>query len=339
MPEIPSMMRASVLRAARDLVIEQRPTPSAAAGEVLVRVEAVGVCGSDVHYYQHGRVGDFVVDAPLVLGHEAAGTVVDVGDGVADSLVGSRVSIEPGVPCRHCRACRSGAYNLCPDVQFFATPPVDGAFAEFVAVPSDFVTALPDTVSTAAGALLEPLSVAYWACRKANVRPGERLLVTGAGPVGLLVLQVARALGCTNVAVSDVAQQRLDTAAALGATSTHLAGTDPLPSADMLIECSGAAPAVAGGIGAVGAGGRAVLVGMGADEAVLPVSRIQRYEISVTGTFRYASTWPAALDLAASGAVELDALVTSRHALADAQSALELNPASGHIKAIVEPHR
>lgn len=339
MTEQPSTMRASVLRAARDLVIEERPTPRPSAGEVLVRVEAVGVCGSDVHYYRHGRVGDFVVDAPLVLGHEAAGTVVDAGAGVPDSLVGSRVSIEPGVPCGHCRQCRSGTYNLCPEVQFFATPPVDGAFAEFVVVPADFVTVLPDHVSTAAGALLEPLSVAYWACRKAAVKPGERLLITGAGPVGLLVLQVARALGCTEVAVSDVAQQRLDTARSLGAASTHLAGVDPLPSADMLIECSGAAAAVAGGIVALGAGGRAVLVGMGADEAMLPVSHIQRYEITVTGTFRYASTWPAALDLAASGAIELDALVTSRHGLADAQAALELDPASGHIKAIVEPHR
>jgi L-iditol 2-dehydrogenase len=335
----PSTMRASVLRAAGDIVIEEREVPTPAPDDVLVRVEAVGVCGSDVHYYRHGRVGEFIVEKPLVLGHEAAGTVVEVGAAAPAELLGARVSIEPGIPCRACEQCRRGSYNLCPDVRFFATPPIDGAFVEYVAVPADFVSPLPDSVSTVAGALLEPLSVAYWACRKAGVGPGMRVLVTGAGPVGLLTLQVARALGCGDITVSDISEERLATAVSLGAARVHRADDGALTEADVLIECSGAPSAVQAGIRALGAAGRAVLVGMGADEVTIPASHLQRHEITVTGTFRYASTWPAALDLAASGAVTLDALATSAHPLADVATALDLNPGGGHIKAIVEPHR
>ncbi len=184
-------MKAAVLLGAGEIRIEERERPRPGPREVLVQVTAVGVCGSDVHYYEHGRIGPFIVEKPLVLGHESAGRVVELGEGASKHAVGDRVTLEPGVPCGRCRECRAGRYNLCPDVVFFATPPIDGAFAEFVAIHEDFAFALPDSLSDEEGALMEPLSVGVWACQKAGVSAGDRVLVTGAGPIGPLEMQCA----------------------------------------------------------------------------------------------------------------------------------------------------
>jgi L-iditol 2-dehydrogenase len=307
---------------------------------VLVQVAAVGVCGSDVHYFEHGRIGDFVVEAPLVLGHEAAGRVVELGADVTRHAVGDRVALEPGVPCGACRECRAGRYNLCGDVRFFATPPVDGAFAEFVAIHEDFAFALPDGVSDEAGALMEPLSVAVWACQKASVRAGDRVLVTGAGPIGLLVLQTALAHGATEVTVTDVNPHRLATAERLGATRTlRPADDDEPPEADALIECSGHPQAVRTGLEALRPAGTAVLVGMGPEpEGVVPLALLQRRELHLTGTFRYASTYPAAIALAAAGRVDVEALITGRFALDDTEAALRAGRADPRaVKVMVRP--
>lgn len=338
---VPQTMRASVLHAVRDVAVEERPVPAPGPDEVLVQVASVGVCGSDVHYYRHGRIGDHVVRSPLVLGHEAGGRIVAVGEDVAASRIGERVSIEPGVPCRHCVYCRRGAYNLCPDVRFFATPPVDGAFCEYVAVASDFVYAVPDSLSDDAAALLEPLSVGVWANRKAGVGVGSGVLVAGAGPVGLLVAQVARALGAREVVVSDVDVHRRGLATELGAARTldpaHGTPAEQGVDVDAFIDCSGAAAAVAAGFGAVRRAGAVVLVGMGSHEMTLPVSLIQNRELVVTGTFRYANTWPEAISLAASGAVDLDRLVTGHVDLDHAEDALAPDPADRHVKVVVRP--
>ena len=192
-----------------EIEIEERPVPEPGPGQVLVEVSAVGVCGSDVHWFTEGRIGELVVDGPLVLGHEAAGVVRALGPGASRLSPGQRVALEPGVPCRRCRACRSGHYNLCPDIRFFATPPVDGAFARYVVHDEDFAHPLPDHVSDDAGALLEPLSVAIWATWKAGISVGDRVLVTGAGPIGLLVTAVAKAAGAVEVVVSDTQPARL----------------------------------------------------------------------------------------------------------------------------------
>ena len=332
-------MRVAVLNRPHELVVEERPAPRPGPGQVLVRVRSVGVCGSDTHYFEHGRIGRFVVEQPLVLGHEASGEVVEVGPGVTRVGPGRRVSIEPGVPDLTCPQCLAGRYNLCPRMSFFATPPVDGAFAELVVVHEAFAHPVPDTMSDDAAALLEPLSVGIWACRKAGVGAGSRVLVTGAGPIGLVTVQTALAFGATEVVVSDVNPHRLALAAELGATRTVAGDVGSLdPSFDALVECSGHPSAVADGIRALAPAGRAVLVGMGGDEVAVPLSVIQERELVVTGVFRYANTWPTAIALVAAGRVDLDRLVTGVFRLDQAGEALLAgrdDPAS--VKAVVRP--
>src|ERR687890_901730 len=335
-------MRVSVLNGPGDVAVVDRPVPRPGPAEVLVRVASVGVCGSDTHYYEHGRIGSYVVEQPLVLGHEASGVVTEVGEGVPADRVGQRVSIEPGVPDLTCEQCLAGRYNLCPDMRFFATPPIDGAFAEYVVVHEAFAHPVPDDISDDAAALLEPLSVGVWACRKGWVGPGSRVLVTGAGPIGLVAVQVARAFGATEVVVSDVNPARLALARDLGATEVVDARTARLSDLprppEVLLECSGHPAATADAIRALDRAGRAVLVGMGGDELPLPLSVVQERELEVTGTFRYANTWPTAIALVAAGRVDLDRLVTGTYPLAEAEGALTAgrqDPQS--VKVVVHP--
>ena len=320
--------RAAVLHGVGDLRIEELARPEPGPHEVLVHIRSVGVCGSDVHYYEHGRIGDFVVKAPLVLGHESSGVVVGRGAGATRHEIGQRVALEPGVPCGVCRECRAGRYNLCPDVRFFATPPIDGAFATYVTINEQYAYALPDSVSDDAGALLEPLSVGVWANRKAGTTIGSRVLVTGAGPIGILTALVAKAAGAAHVMIVDVNADRLRQSSELGIDEAidgrnrpDLAARQP----DVLLECTGVTPVVRSGILALAPAGRAVLVGMGAQaEQSLPVAAIQARELTVTGTFRYANTYPEAIALAASGRIPLDALVGARLPLEKAEAALRM---------------
>jgi len=335
-------MRAAVLRGPKDVVLEERPEPTPGPGEVLVRVRSVGVCGSDTHYYDHGRIGRFVVDDPLVLGHEASGEITALGPGVTSRQVGERVSIEPGVPDLTCAQCLAGRYNLCPDMRFFATPPIDGAFAEYVVVHAAFAHPVSDSIGDDAAALLEPLSVGVWACRKGRVSAGSRVLVTGAGPIGLVCVQTAVAFGATEVVVSDVNPARLALARDLGATTTIDARTSSVADLDrapeILLECSGFPPAIGAAIRALDRAGRAVLVGMGGDEIPLPLSVVQERELELTGTFRYANTWPTAIALVQAGRVDLDRLVTGSFRLDQAEQALTASRDDSHaVKAVVHP--
>lgn len=339
---IPTSISAAVMTDRGTTRVEQRPTPALGSRDVLVEIAAVGVCGSDVHWYLDGHIGDTWVTEPLVLGHEASGRIVAVGDEVDPNRIGERVALEPGVPCRECAQCLAGRYNLCRDVRFFATPPIDGAFATHVAIDAAFAHPVPDSLGDAEAALVEPLAVAVWAARAARIALGDRLLVTGAGPIGLLVTQVARAAGAT-VTVSDVAEHRLTIATELGAAAIHVPGAAPLPDGgfDVLIECSGAAAAITGGLRSLAPAGRAVLVGMSPDpDVAIPLDVMQGRELTLTGTFRYANTYPTAIDLAARGAVDLARLVTSRHGLDDVHAALTRShedPTA--IKAVVTPNR
>ncbi|WP_020668376.1 NAD(P)-dependent alcohol dehydrogenase [Amycolatopsis nigrescens] len=326
--EIPETMKLSVLNGIHDVVNEERPVPAPGPREVLIRVLAVGTCGSDVHYYEHGRIGDHVVRAPLVLGHEPSGVVVARGSEATAHEVGTRVALEPGVPCTACEQCKAGRYNLCPKMRFFGTPPIDGAFCEYVVLREDFAYPVPETLSDEAAALLEPLSVGVWACRKSRVGPGSRVLITGAGPIGLVAAQTARAFGATEVVVTDVNGKRLRVAEELGATGTvdvsarELADSGFEP--DVLLECSGAGAAAGQAIRQVGRAGRVVLVGMGGDEIALPLAHVQNFELELTGTFRYANTWPTAIALAAGREVDLDRLVTHRFGLDEVPQALTI---------------
>jgi L-iditol 2-dehydrogenase len=334
-------MRVSVLDRPGEMVLRERPVPSPAAGHVLVAVRSVGVCGSDVHYFEHGRIGDHVVREPLVLGHEVSGVIVATGHGVDSARIGSRVAVEPGASCGGCAQCKAGRYNLCPDMRFFATPPIDGAFAEYVEVRADLAFDLPDSVSDDAAALLEPLSVGIWATGKAGLTTGSSVLIAGAGPIGLVTAQVARARGATTIVMTDIAPHRLAAARRNGASAALLAtaASDLGADFDAFIDCSGAASAIRTGLRALRPAGVAVLVGMGGDELTLPSGLIQQRELTVTGTFRYANTWPTAIALAASGAVDLDALVTDRYPLAQAAWALTSTTSEGTIKSLIEPWR
>lgn len=335
----------NVLLEAGRLEVRSAPRPTPGPLEVLVEVASVGICGSDVHYYQHGRIGDFVVEQPLVLGHESSGRIVEVGADVPADRVGQRVAVEPGIPCGRCEQCRHGRYNLCPDVRFLATPPIDGAFARYISVHTDFAHAVPDEVSDDEAALLEPVSVGVWSNRRANVGPDDHVLVTGAGPIGLLCAQVARASGAASVSITDVAEERLAFArtveglTVLDGRETDLESLDPKPT--VLLECSGVEPVVGAGLRALAPAGRAILVGMGsASEQTIPVSTIQAHELWVTGCFRYANTYPTALRLVRDGLVDAKSLVSAHFGLAEAEDAL-LAPGRDPsiLKAVVHPGR
>ena len=333
--------RAAILERPRTIRLGERPVPRPGEGEVLVEVAAVGVCGSDVHYYEEGRIGDFVVRAPLVLGHEASGVVVACGPGADRLAPGTLVAIEPGVPCRTCPQCRAGRYNLCPDVRFLATPPVDGAFTRYLVAPQDFCYPVPASMPADAAALVEPLSVAVWACRKAAAGAGDQVLVTGAGPIGLLTALVARASGAVPT-ICDITPDRLERARRLGIGRTadlRQASLGELAGYDAFVECSGARGVAAAGLSALRPAGRAVLVGMSAsDDLTVPLSVLQTRELVITGTFRYANTYPAAIALAASGAVPLGDLVDATFGLDDAEEALQATRRDPSlIKVVVHP--
>lgn len=334
--------RTSVLTGHRTLAWEARDIRDPGPREVRVRVRRIGVCGSDVHYYTHGRIGNFVVEGPLVLGHEVSGVVDAVGEGVTRVKPGDRVALEPGVPCRRCTYCKTGAYNLCPDMTFMATPPVDGALSEYVTWPDDFVFPVPDSVSDDAAALLEPLAVGVWAVRKGDVRPGHSVAVLGAGPIGCTTIMAAKAAGATTIVAVDLEDFRLDLARQVGATHTFNARSgdalafirelgarrDGLPlshgGVDVAFETAGSLPTTRLTIAAPKPGGVAVLVGLPADpEVSLDIVSAASREVTLRGVFRYANCYPAAVELVASGAVNLDALVTHRYSFDQTPEAFE----------------
>ncbi|SFR67396.1 NAD(P)-dependent alcohol dehydrogenase [Halogeometricum limi] len=298
----------------------ERPRPDPAPDEVLVAVKHVGICGSDVHYYEHGRIGDYVVEDPLILGHESAGEVVDVGSAVNGLEPGDEVALEPGVPCGECARCRAGEYNLCPDVEFMATPPDDGAFAEYVAWDADFAYRLPETVSTRAGALCEPLSVALHATRRAEIGLGDSVLVTGAGPIGMLVSEAVRAAGAGSVLVSDVVESKLERAEAYGATATVNAAEESLEDAvaeftdgegvDAVIEASGAPPVLEAATDVVRRGGTVLCIGLSAeDEIPIETNEIVDKELDFRGSFRFRNTYDDAVSLLERGAVDVEKII------------------------------
>ena len=314
-------MKAAVLHGIHDLRLEDRDAPEPAPGEVIVAAKQTGICGSDVHFYLDGRVGAFVITGPVVPGHETAGEVIAVGPGVTTHAIGDRVAIEPGIPCRACGYCKSGRYNLCPDVQFLSAPPLDGTFCEQVAVPADFAHRLPAGLDFEQGAAVEPLAVGVHAVNRSGMRLGDSVVIFGAGPVGLLLLQVARARGAGRVFVIDPVEPRLALASQLGADETiNPAKQDALATveadlggegADVVFEAAGAVAATKATIDFARPGGSIVLIGWpGEREFPFKMEDIIPKEVRLTGVHRYANAYPAAIALLAGGAVDARPIIT-----------------------------
>lgn len=323
---IPSTMLASVLTAPKSIELREVEVPTLQHGQVLVRVTAVGVCGSDTHFYNTGAIGDIVVRGPIVLGHETGGEIVAVGEGVDPVRVGTRVAVEPQTPCRRCAQCKQGSYHLCQDVLFYGAWPVDGSFSEYAVVDDDFAHAIPDSMSDEQAALVEPVSVAVHAARRGGVTIGSRILITGAGPIGVLTAQVAQSMGATEVVISDPIEGRREFALAHGADVALDPASDDLATYhehfDVYIDASGNARAILSALPTIAPGGAAVLVGMGQTQLDIPIAMLQHREITMTGTFRYVNTWPTAIELVATGAVDVAPLVTGRYGLDEVEEAL-----------------
>lgn len=326
-------MKVAVMTDVQQIEMRTRPIPVPLPDEVLVKLEYVGVCGSDIHYYESGGIGATIVEPPLVLGHEAGGTVVEAGDRVTDIKVGDRVALEPGRTCGRCEFCRSGRYNLCPDVVFFATPPIDGVFQEYVAHEARLCFKIPDHMSTLEAALIEPLSIGFHAARQGGARIGMTAVVTGAGCIGLMSMMALKAMGVKRIISVDVMQKRLDKAVELGATHAVNAGSVDAIAAirdltggrgpDLVIETTGSETATADAIRYTQKGGTIVLVGYSASGTLkLPISLAIDKELTFKTVFRYRHIYPIAIDAVASGQVRLSDVVTNIFSLDEVPRAM-----------------
>ncbi|RYB04660.1 NAD(P)-dependent alcohol dehydrogenase [Lichenibacterium ramalinae] len=327
-------MRALVLERQHELKLRDIDLPlTVGPGDVRIRIHTVGVCGSDVHYYTHGRIGSFVVESPMVLGHEAAGTVVEVGTGVTGLKPGDRVCMEPGVPDLASRASKLGLYNVDPDVVFWATPPVHGVLTPEVVHPAAFTYRLPDGVSFAEGAMVEPFAVGLQAAVKARIQPGDTAVVTGAGPIGIMTALAALAGGCSRVLVSDLMAEKLAIAGRYpGVTPVDIREASLAEAvsaatggwgADVVFEASGAPRAYDGIQALLRPGGCLVLIGMPVEPVRFDVSSIAAKEIRIETVFRYANVFDRALAMIASGKVDLKPLITETFPFDDSVAAFE----------------
>ena len=316
----------------RDFPIEQSETMG--PHDVRIKMHTVGICGSDVHYYTHGGIGQFVVRAPMILGHEASGTVVETGADVTTLKVGDRVCMEPGIPDPNARATRLGLYNIDPAVRFWATPPVHGILRPTVVHPEAFTFKLPDNVSFAEAAMVEPLAVGVHAATKARIKPGDVALVSGAGPIGLVTALSALAGGCARVYVTDMDETKLAIAASLSTAITPLnVKANPLATimaettgwgVEVVFECSGAPRAAAGVFDALAPGGCVVYVGIPVEPFQYDLGKAMVREARTEHIFRYAHVFPRCVSLLSSGAIDVKPLITRSFDFADAVRAFEI---------------
>ncbi|OBT57456.1 hypothetical protein VE04_02295 [Pseudogymnoascus sp. 24MN13] len=313
-----------ILNSTLNVSYEERPIPTLTdPRSVLVAMALTGICGSDLHYWQHGSIGPFVLKSPMCLGHESSGTVAAIGSGVTTLKLGDRVAIEPGTPCRHCEPCLSGHYNLCPDMRFAATPPYDGTLTGFYAAPEDFCYKLPDHSTSQS---------------KPRSPPALLVVVVAAGPVGLLCCAVAKAFGATKVVSVDIQQDRLDFAKGYAATHTFMPqrvaaevnadnlikAADLGEGADCVIDASGAEPSIQSSIHVVRRGGVYVQGGMGKPDITFPIMALCTKEITMRGSFRYGSgDYKLAVQLVASGSLDVKSLVSREVPFKDAEQAFE----------------
>ncbi len=326
-------MKTAVMTRLKYCEIQERPIPQPKDDEVLVKVENVGVCGSDLHYYESGRIGNFIVEYPFVLGHEAGGTVVEVGKNVTKIKVGDRVALEPGKTCGKCEFCKTGRYNLCPDVIFFATPPVDGVFQEYVAHEAELCFKIPENMSTEEAALIEPLAVGMHAAIQGDAHLGQTAVVTGSGCIGLMSLLSLKARGVSKVIVVDIMDKRLEQAKKLGADYVINGKTEDTVARimeitegagfDLGVETAGSQFTASQLIQAAKKGATIVLVGYSASgEMTLPIGMALDKELTFKTVFRYRNIYPLAIEAVASGKIDVKGVVTDRFKLDDIQEAL-----------------
>lgn len=332
------------------MILKEIPVPQAKAGQVVVKMEYVGICGSDVHYFHSGRCGSYVVtEKEFMLGHECAGTVVEVGDGCKELKAGDRVALEPGITCGECEYCKSGRYNLCPDVKFLATPPVQGCYMDYIAFPENMCFKLPDNVSTKEGALIEPLSVGLHAANQGSVTLGDTVLILGGGCIGLVTMMACKAHGASTLIVADLVDARLEKAKELGATHVINSKTQDVfeevkritggKGAEKVFETAGSPVTIAQTPYLVKRGGTITLVGIAAQEEITyNFAQIMDKEATIKSVFRYRNIYPQAIAAISSGSIPVAKIATHEFDLEHIQEAFEeaINNKTDLVKAIIK---
>ncbi len=343
------MQKAAYMTGINKLEIREIDMPTLRADQVMVKVDYVGICGSDVHYLEHGRIGDFIVNGDFRLGHECAGTVTEVGKDVTGLQIGDRVALEPGCTCGQCEFCKTGRYNLCPDVEFLATPPYHGCLQNYIAYPANMCFKLPGQVSTKEGALVEPLAVGIHAAKQGGVSLGDSVVILGAGCIGLVTLLACKAFGAANLIVVDVIPKRLELAKKLGATHTinaaqcdsrkEIESLTQGAGADVVIETAGTSATYAQTAYLVKRGGTIVLVGMPSSDTVeFNFAKLMNKEAQIKTVFRYRNIYPQAIAAIAQGQIDVSAIVTHEFEFADTAKAFDfvIHNKNDVVKAVIK---
>ena len=341
-------MKAAILEKAKKIIVKDIPKPRYSDDTVLVKIKEVGLCGSDIHFYNDGRIGDFIIEKPLILGHESSGIIEEVGKNVKNINIGDRVTIEPGVPCYKCYYCKTGRYNLCKDIQFMAVPHCDGAFREYIEYDPNFLFKISDHVSYTEGALAEPLSVAYFAVSKTGLRPIDTVCILGAGPIGLAILEMCKIAGTSKIFISDINDFRLSIAKQHQATFI----INPLKEdiinvvydntngegVDIAIEAAGVEQTIFQSLKIVRSGGKVVWVSVGKEKITIPYQEVIFREIAIEGINRYANSYEPVVKLLEEKRFDFESYITRRYKLDDIEEAFRFanNPKEKKVKIIIE---
>lgn len=341
--------RAAYMSGIKQIEIRDIEVPKLKDKDVLVKLEYVGICGSDVHYLEHGKIGDFIVNGDFILGHECSGTVVEIGSGVQNLKVGDKVALEPGITCGQCEFCKTGRYNLCPDVEFLATPPYHGSLMNYIAFPENMCFKLPENISTKEGALVEPLAVGLHAAMQGNVKLGDSVVILGAGTIGLVTLLACKAYGATEITIVDVIPKRLEYAKKLGATATInaaeadvFAEIDKMTNkkgVDIVIETAGSARTISQTPYLIKNGGTIVLVGLAPQDIIeFNFAKIMAKEAQIKSVFRYRNIYPTAIKAIAKGMIDITGIVTHEFEFDETAKAFDyvINNKQDVVKAVIK---
>ena len=342
-------MRAAIMTGIGKIEIAEAQIPELKPGQALIRIECAGICGSDLHYFESGRLGMRIIKPPFILGHEACGIVERVSEGVKNVKPGDRVAIEPGRGCGYCDFCRKGLYNLCASVAFFGSPPTDGVFREYVAHDAALCFPLPDNVTPIEGALVEPLAIGFYAAIRSGAGVGKTAVVTGSGCIGIMSMLALRATGVPRIYITDIEQKRLDKALSLGANAALNAREQDVveqvmeltggAGCDLVIETAGTEITTVQAIRMSKKGAVIMLVGQSADgEIKLPVTDSIMKELTFLTIFRYRHAFPLTIEAIASGVANVREVATHVYSFGDIQKAFEqsLNDKANIVKSVIK---